>query len=184
MAAPPPIPPSPPTLLVPPSQLVPHSRPTKERLILNSFFSCGSHRICICPSLAGPAPSQLLRASQAAGSSGLGPEPAGYTGRERKGTERADQKREGEGAGHRGNLHIPSSPGHQTNSVAGVSKSESGLPRCQEPAAAEAMSAPGWPTRERSGKTHSIAELPGSDAARPLVQPASVHSNWPSPCLC
>ena len=61
-----------------------------------------------------------------------------------RGTEQADQEKpEGEGAGHRGNLHILSSPGHQTNSVASISKSESGPPWCQEPAVAEAMSAPG-----------------------------------------
>ena len=56
----PPHAPPPATLLVSPPQLVPHSRPTKERLILNSVFSCGNHRICICPSLARPAPCQLL----------------------------------------------------------------------------------------------------------------------------
>lgn len=61
-----------PPTLVPPSQLVPHSRPTKERLILNSFFSCGSHWICIYLSLAGLAPCQLLQTPQAAGFSELG----------------------------------------------------------------------------------------------------------------
>lgn len=133
-----------PPTLVPPSQLVPHSRPTKERLILNSFFSCGSHWICICLSLAGLAPCQLLQTPQCAGFSELGLNLQGPHAGKGRGKEQADQEtREGEGAGHRGNLHILSSPRHQTNSVASTSKSESGLPRCQEPATAEAMSAPG-----------------------------------------
>ena len=108
MAASPNFPPSPPHQTVPPSQLVPHFRPTKERLILNGFFSCGSHRICICLSLAGPAWCQLLQASQASGSSAPGPEPTVSMARERrkrKGAERADQKREGGGWAQREFAH-------------------------------------------------------------------------------
>lgn len=108
-----------------------------------------------------------------------------WPGKGGKGREQNELIRRGkEGAGHKGNLHILSSPGHQTDSLASRSKSECGLLQCQEPAAAaETMSAPGWPTWERSGKTHSIAELPGPDAASLLVQPASTHANQLSSCL-
>lgn len=41
--------------------------PQRGGLILNSFFSCGSHWICICPSLAGPAPMPAALRLQAAG---------------------------------------------------------------------------------------------------------------------
>lgn len=53
----------------------------------------------------------------------LRPESAGSTSRERQGN------RKGEGAVHTGNVHILSSHGHQTNSVASTSKSDSGS-RC------------------------------------------------------
>lgn len=44
-----------------------------------------------------------------------------------RGQNKLIRRRGKRGAGHRGNLHILSSPGHQTNSVASISKSESAL---------------------------------------------------------
>lgn len=80
---------------------------------------------------------------------------------------------------HTGNVHILSSHGHQTNSVASTSKSDSGLrgarSRRQLRPCLLQTSQPG-----ENGKTHSITELPGPSAARPLVQPASTLPNWPS----
>lgn len=120
-------------------------------------------------------------ASQATGGSGLGPEPVGYRGRERKRTERADQKREGEGAGHRGNLHIPSSPGHQTNSVASYPNQNLGCPgarsrRQLRPCLLQA----GQPGREVEKLTPSLScqgpMLPGHWSSQcPYTQTGRAH---------
>lgn len=146
-----------------------HTPGHKGGLILNSVFSCGNHG-CICPSLARlPVPAALKL--QAAGSSGPGlwGSRAGK-GRELNELSRRRGRRKGFGWGICTFPHLLDTrqilwPAHPNP--------ESGPPQCQEPAAAEAMSAPGWPTWERSGKTHSMAGLPGPDAARPLVRPAS-----------
>lgn len=121
-------------------------------------------RICICPSLARPA---VPAAPRLPGCRQLRPGLWGpRAGRERKGTEQLSRRRGKErGWAQREFAHSLILLDTRQILWPSTSKSESGPPQCQEPAAAEAMSAQaGQPGR--SGKTHSMAGLPGPDRCR------------------